>query len=380
MNELIRTLNGEIVINDLIVKKMKYEINMLFYEYPSRDKAAILAKKINNQLNASLKGLSEEDKESIRKLLVLNSFLVLPNPASDHINYGHVFTTLTNYDDETLHTKERLVKWLDDNTKISYHDASLTQYIKHYKINNSDKIIRTAASTYEPNFDKRTVSDERKDKMDVNSTTYPYRLKKQVFWLPLSILILLIVFSMTNTGLYESKTSQMSFIKPELYDDALIETMGVLLKDVHKVNIRIIPEVYRYTPWHLKSVYTYLESKNSKLIEKDYLTTIETLSEKYYINPLLLLAIIGQEQGFVPADNTDANEIINNPYNVFVSWKKYNTNFEDATVICLNTINTALRNRPANTDLIDFLNDKYSEDKNWSNGVKSIYNALQSLD
>lgn len=381
MNELLRKLNGEIVINDLIVKKMKYEINMLFYDYPSKEKASLLATKINAQLDKSLKGVSSEDKESIRKLIILNSFLVLPNPASDHINYGHVFTTLTHYDDQEIDTKARLIQWLDDNTEISYEEASLTQYIKQYKIIDSGKIVRTAASTYEPVYKKSTLDSlNTPPQVSLHDVVYKYRFKRQILWIPVTIIFIIFLYGFLTSNLYEEPKNDMDFIEPELYDDTLINGLDGLLENVFKVNIRIIPEEYKYKPFHLKTIYTYLEEKNSLLIEEDYLSTINRESEKYYVNPLLLIAIIGQEQGFVPKDHEYAKEIINNPYNVFGSWTDYNTHFEETTVICLNTITTAIKNRPDNIDLIDFLNENYSEDKNWSANVKIIYNALQSLD
>ena len=381
MNELLRKLNKEIVINDLIVKKMKYEVNMLFFDYPSKDKASLLATKINAQLDASLKGVSSEDKESIRRLIILNSFLVLPNPASDHINYGHVFTTLTHYDDQEIDTKARLIQWLDDNTEISYEEASLTQYIKQYKIIDSGKTVRTAASTYEPTYKRRPIGEVNKlPQVPIDDVVYKYRLKKQILWIPATIIFMIFLYSFMTSNLYEAPKNDMEFIEPELYDDTLINSLDGLLEEVFKVNIRIIPDEYKYKPFHLKTIYTYLEEKNSMLIEENYLSTINRLSEKYYVNPLLLIAIIGQEQGFVPKDHKYAKEIINNPYNVFGSWIDYNTHFEESTIICLNTITTAIKNRPDNIDLIEFLNEKYSEDKNWSANVKIIYNALQSLD
>lgn len=381
MNELLRKLNKEIVINDLIVKKMKYEINMLFFDYPSKDKASLLATKINEQLDASLKGVSSEDKESIRRLIILNSFLVLPNPVSDHINYGHVFTTLTHYDDQEIDTKTRLIQWLEDNTEISYEETSLTQYIKQYKITDSGKTVRTAASTYEPTYQRRPIDVVNKlPQIPMDDGVYKYRLKKQILWIPVTIIFMILLYSFMTSNLYEAPKNDMEFIEPELYDDTLINSLDGLLEEVFKVNIRIIPDEYKYKPFHLKTIYTYLEEKNSMLIEENYLSTINRLSEKYYVNPLLLIAIIGQEQGFVPKDHEYAKEIINNPYNVFGSWIDYNTHFEESTIICLNTITTAIKNRPDNIDLIEFLNEKYSEDKNWSANVKLIYNALQSLD
>jgi hypothetical protein len=380
MNKLLHNLNNRIVINDLVVRKMKYEINMLFYDAPSKEKATILAKKIHTQLDQSLIGINEADKESIRKLLILNSFLVLPNPASDHINYGHVFTTLTNYDEESNSTKDRLVQWLDSNTKYTYEEESLTQYIKEYKITSSGKTIKTGASTYQPTYEKSSLSTTSKPpQAPIEDALYKYKLTPRAIVAPFLVLIAIIFYGIFHDGLIEPSRYEMNGIEPTLYDDSLELLVPEYLKSVHKVNIRIIPKEYQYKAFDLKVIYKYLESKGSKLIEKDYLTIIDQLAEKYYINPLLLIAIIGQEQGFVPSDHEQADVIINNPYNVFGSWQEYNTNFEEATIICLNTITTALKNRPENIDLVKFLNKKYSEDDSWYEGVTIIYTTLKDL-
>jgi len=55
MNEIIKSLNNKIVINDLIVRRMKYEINMLFYDKPSKKRALELAKK-NQRANRQFSG------------------------------------------------------------------------------------------------------------------------------------------------------------------------------------------------------------------------------------------------------------------------------------------------------------------------------------
>lgn len=381
MKELLQTLNSKVVINDLIVRRMKYEISMLFYDKPTKERANILAKKIHTQLDKSLEGVDEKDKDAIRRLLLINSFLVIPNPASDNINYGHVLTTLTNYDENDVETKDRLTKWLDNYTDVTYDEESLTQYIKSYKIKASGKVVKTAASTYEPSYEKAKLEDiNRPPQAPIDEALYRYRPTRRAFIVPVIILLMILLYSFFHFELHEKPRNDMEFITPESYDDSLELTIPDELKHVRKVNIRIIPEEYRYKEMNLKSIFTYLEEKNSMLTQKDYLTTITELSEKYYVNPILLIAIIGQEQGFVPMDHEYAESIINNPYNVFGSWQDYNTDFREATIICLNTITTALENRPEDADLIVFLNDKYSEDENWHKGVTIIFQTLSALE
>ena len=377
MNEIIKSLNNKIVINDLIVRRMKYEINMLFYDKPSKKRALELAKKINQQIDSSLVGIQEEDKENIRRLLILNSFMVTPNPTSDHINYGHVFTTLTNYDDNEESTENRLTRWLDLNTEYTYEEETLTQYIKKYKINKTGKIVKTAATTFQPEHQDKPVSN-RDTTNNYEDVLYKYKPTKRAILIPLLIVMMILIYSMFTIETHDPNI--MDIIKPETYDDDLELTAPDYIENMEKVNIKIIPEKYFYKDMNLKAIYEYLENKNSKLIENDYLDIISKLSKKHYINPYLLIAIIGQEQSYVPRDHEYTDEIINNPYNVFGSWQVYNTNFEEATQICLNTIDTALQNRTEDTDLIEFLNEKYSEDENWYKGVQIIFETLNNLE
>lgn len=363
MKEILKSLNEKILINDLIVRKMKYEINMLFREYPSKEKANMLALKINNQLDKALVGLTEEDKISIRKLIILDSFMVVPNPVSDHIHYGHVFTTLTNFDEKYTDTKNRLSKWLDLNTDITYEEESLKQYIKRYKIKGENTEIRVAAIEYEP---EEKPAIKRK-----------YRLKKKVLMIPVS-LILLILLLLFSTTLNKKETPQTYIDVPEVATTD-IETVLTEAIDEYSQNTIIIPEEYYYSKLNYNAIFTFLKERNSKLTEKDYISTIDEYAESYDINPLLLIAIIGQEQGYVPKEHADADEIINNPYNVYNSWVDYNSTFEDATIICLNTIANAMESYDSDEDFVDWLNMKYAEDENWSKGVKQIFTMLQSI-
>lgn len=65
----------------------------------------------------------------------------------------------------------------------------------------------------------------------------------------------------------------------------------------------------------------YLEKRDSVLRFEPYFSVIIDTAEDYDLNPLLLFAITGQEQGFVPAGQAGAFEIANNPFNVNHSFR-----------------------------------------------------------
>lgn len=362
MVNLLRHLNNKILINDLIVKKMKYEVNMLFFDQPSKEKAKLLASKINNQIDTALVGLNEEDKESVRKNIIRHSFLVVQNPASDHVNYGHVFTTLTNFDDYPSDTKKRLSRWLDLNTALAYDDNMLSQYITLYKIKTDTPDQKVAAIEYQP---KEKPTQKKK-----------YRLTARILWVPVTIIIIsLFSFILKN----EADKLKARMEVPPLYESSLNPEVLSFIDSYYEEVTGTVNSPYAYSALDFNSIYHYLKMKNSKLIGANYLSIINSLSASYDVNPLLLIAIIGQEQNFVPSDHEYSDIIINNPYNIFGSWVNYNTDFEDATTICLNTIETALNTLPEDEDLITWLNETYAEDKNWSIGVKTIFTKLQSL-
>ena len=139
-----------------------------------------------------------------------------------------------------------------------------------------------------------------------------------------------------------------------------------------------LPDYLMYKNVHITNLKEFLKSKNSLLAEDSYLLTILSVCKDFNLNPLIMFAITGQEQSFVPNSNKNADKIANNPFNVFGSWKKYNTNIEDATTIAVRTVVNLCKDRPANIDAITWVNRKYSEDKNWSKAVRSIFKQLEA--
>ncbi|HYE81528.1 MAG TPA: hypothetical protein VEG39_05085 [Clostridia bacterium] len=133
----------------------------------------------------------------------------------------------------------------------------------------------------------------------------------------------------------------------------------------------------KYEEVNVKELKKWLDRKNSMLAEDPYFTAIITVSEKYDIHPLLMFAIVGQEQGFVPRNSEAARKIANNPFNVYGSWEIYNTDIYDSSRLAADTIIKSSRNRPAYMNTIKWINRRYAEDPNWWNGVSMIFAQMK---
>lgn len=137
-----------------------------------------------------------------------------------------------------------------------------------------------------------------------------------------------------------------------------------------------LPRELRYTEIDQAKLRDWLNNRNSILADEPYFSTIINTAKEYNINPLLLIAITGKEQSFVPRNDKDAKKIANNPFNVYRSWQEYNTNIHDSTKIAAITIVNLSQNRPEAIDPIVWINRRYAEDKNWSKGVSYLLRQL----
>ncbi|PWW00722.1 mannosyl-glycoprotein endo-beta-N-acetylglucosaminidase [Paenibacillus cellulosilyticus] len=137
-----------------------------------------------------------------------------------------------------------------------------------------------------------------------------------------------------------------------------------------------LPASLQYREIDMDRLAAYLNSKNSLLAEAKYTEPIIAAAEEFGIDPLLMFAITGQEQAFVPRDHERAMEIANNPFNVFHSWMEYNTTIKQSARIAARTIVSASKNRPEEIDPFTWINIKYAEDKNWAKGVRSIWSSM----
>lgn len=161
--------------------------------------------------------------------------------------------------------------------------------------------------------------------------------------------------------------------------DTLGNDLSVIVKNVIAHRNPEIPLDFRYRFINKAKLSEYLQTRNSLLAEEPYMSIIINTAKSHDLNPNILFALAGQEQGFVPKDNRYASKIINNPYNVFTSWKKYNTDLEDATNIACRTIKNLVKERPLGENPFKWINRKYAQDKNWWKGINSLFVKLEGL-
>jgi len=140
-----------------------------------------------------------------------------------------------------------------------------------------------------------------------------------------------------------------------------------------------MPPELRYAAIDAAAVRAYLRGRDSLLAEEPYFSAIIASARKHDVHPLLLFAIAGQEQGFVPRTGARAKQIANNPFNVFHSWTEYNTDIYDSSDIAARTIAKLGRQRPKGYDPFAWFNTRYAEDPHWAEGVRQIFNKLSSL-
>ena len=138
-----------------------------------------------------------------------------------------------------------------------------------------------------------------------------------------------------------------------------------------------LPKEYRYREVDAAKIKRWLASKNSYLSQDKYIQAIIMAARRYNLNPLLLFAIAGQEQSFVPQHKKFAQKMANNPFNVFGSWVDYNTDINDSAMIAAETIVNSSKKRPVYINALKWINRRYAEDKKWWVGVSDIFRKLQ---
>ena len=61
----------------------------------------------------------------------------------------------------------------------------------------------------------------------------------------------------------------------------------------------------------------------------------------------------------------------------FIVGRNIILSIQDATSIAARTLVNLCKNKPTNIDAFTWINRKYSEDKNWSKAVRSIFKQLE---
>lgn len=151
--------------------------------------------------------------------------------------------------------------------------------------------------------------------------------------------------------LQQSQQETADNIKQEM---GLLEDKGILPRSQQ---LNVPDEIkYRDISQNYDQIIEWLNQRGSKEASREYLDIINAAGQVWNVDPLLLLAITGQEQAFVPANDSDAEKIINNPWNVFHSWQEFQAGFSVSSLWAANTVARLSQNCPGSANIIRWIN------------------------
>ena len=362
MENAIRKLNEAIIVSrkDIMTIRMRIE-----EEYPNKSKmfkAEKLLEEVNIIIDEHLHSVSSKQNITIRTRIIDKCLMSMQTD----INKKTILDELIELDTSEEEVKELLKTWIKKEYHGYFTDKRLLKYIKKQRIKPFEKADEMIS------FQEKTVNNFKYDPV-----------QSLIIFMLILILVSVSVISYTS-----NEMTRLSHQKSAIYPKLIYKMNPTTILSETSYTIRIkevesdvqLPNEFKFRDISKKSLNHYLEKKNSILTNDEYLDIILKVAEEKQINPILLIAIIGQEQGFVPQNHRQALRIINNPFNVFGSWIEYNTNLEDSTYIATETLIKRLSKLPPNTDPFIWINKTYAEDTNWWKGVKYFFYQLNDLE
>lgn len=432
--EIIEALKNNHIIDRQNVKTIKEYIQHKYPDAPADRSASIFADAIHKIIDDNIIHFDETSRSSIKKTL----FKEVSQKKELEINAFEVFEVCTQLYDANEDYIEHLTSWINHNQNQILSINEVTQLTTETK-KSVDEVSFGTIETQTSNSQTTQLNDEIKISVDTSTSEMPqlktaaqvlksrlaeldedphfYYIKQAVAKKPAyqipekdiqpfysgirrpkhipytkmslfhrfknrykeifaTILIFTGLLTIINSLEYfdhgkSSANSQLNI------DMSLIMNTFNEQPNEQPIELNHLPESLQYKAVNLEALKKWLVEKNSVLAEETYFNSINNTAKAYGINPLLMFAIIGQEQGFVPKTNADATAIANNPFNVFGSWEKYNTNIDDSSKIAATTILNLSKDCPENEDPIKWINRKYAEDETWHIGVTKIFSQLE---
>lgn len=392
--------------NEIITEKNILDLkNYIAKKYPgsnSKEVSLILADSINKIIEKSISQFDEKNRMHIRNSLVRRA---LAKNRFD-ISAYEVFCEYIGNTDKSEKSLDALVDWINGKQEKSIKREEVISLVSALDIKNGsipDEAVEAVLGEIVGNSEQQDQlieksSDEEtklSDNIEAVNINYDGSLelgrlqsfvkKYEMFLSAVKGSVLLhykkICISISGCLFIILLGLNLNKITALLQND-VVNSLETEIQDNNygQENLMLgseLPEDFRYIEIDRMTLKGWLNGRNSILAEEPYFSTILDTAKRYDISPLLMFSIAGQEQGFVPKDQVNAAKIANNPFNVYGSWQVYNTNIKDASEIAARTIISLSKGKPEDADVIEWINRKYAEDKNWWKGVSRIYSDLK---
>lgn len=347
---VLEKLNEVKVIDKSDIINIKGYIQKKYPKNESKENTIILSDTINTIIYKSLEGLPDNLKLSVKNNTIKNT---LGNNKT-LITLNDIFKTCVMDENIKNHFTEELVSWVKVNTKSEVSLEDIYTYLPYTQV----KENLYSESEIDTNI---TVSKGLK--------SLDSKKNKSFLLVVMCIFISASVYSISKGFYFNSKGNH------DKTDNLVIESDKNQYSSRSHPNLHM-PKYMRYEEINKQKLRAFLENRESLLAKEPYFSAIICQAKEFNINPIVLFSITGQEQNFVPEKNINAYKIANNPFNIFHSWKEYNTNINDAAKIVSRTVINLSKNIPKDVDPFLWIGRKYAEDKKWGKGVKTIFEDL----
>lgn len=349
--------------NDILVLK-KY-IDERYADYTAAGRAAILSNTIHRILDDKLGEFDISERNKIKFHALKNT--IFNN--KDSIFMYDIFNSCISAGNLNQNFIDELTHWLNSNVKHEVQKSSLKQYIKNRDGNKEHSSVTGSIPKVDYNMNRIMPASEVAPKS--KSIKY-YTAGRKKAAIAAVFVFSLILYTVYANGQAIPKSSSAEDLTFPMY---YVEKLYTYSND--KYPNANLPYYIKYRPIRTSKLKAFLANRNSILVKEPYFSTILNTAKEYNLNPILLFAITGQEQNFVPQSEKYASKIANNPFNVFHSWQEYNTNISDSSKIAARTVINLSKDMPKNADPFLWIGRKYAEDKNWGQGVRSIFKEIE---
>lgn len=381
MYALVSELEQKEIMSSSQVERIREYITEKYLNHTSKELAEIFSDTVHKILDKELYLFSKEDQGDIKR----NILIEVVNRRELSLNGFDICKAILAVEKESKEEISLLEEWIMDNFQ-NIKDFEMQKFIEEYI--SPEKLI-IFDEVPEP-----TITS------GLNITTKNKSIKRLIALLSmLTVATFMVIIAITNSIPNYKKANHTIIQRPQNhqiglywnYNDSAKLFLRFKINTLDKNNrIDILNNIASkkiyggnhpallYKEVSINLLQNWLDKRGSILAREPYLSAILNTAYEYNLNPLLFFAIAGQEQSFVPKKNSNAHIVANNPFNVFGSWEKYNTNIYDSATITARTLISLSKNRPVCEDPIRWINRKYAEDQNWWKGVGKILKDLET--
>ncbi|MFA5523820.1 MAG: hypothetical protein WDA24_05650 [Tissierellales bacterium] len=352
MKDLLEKLKQKVMVSAENISALRNYISKKHPNLSSREASTLLVNSIHKIIDNNLIQFDTDYRDKIRQIIIDNSV----HKSSFLITTDEVLYAFADICEDKEDCINNLCAWIQEAHNMEVTKEELIHIIDEIKKLDTEYMIKDIQ------LEPKDILLQSEDVGEIsNLPVHRQALNK---YIGIAICGFLIALLILPKPIKDKKEEIVEIVAAD--EIVVMET-----RDINELPLEL-----KYKSIEIEKLRAWLNGRNSRLADEPYLSAIVSTAQEFDINPILMIAIVGQEQGFVPRSHEYADRIANNPFNVYGSWVDYNTNILDSSKIAALTLVNLSKDRPSDIDPIQWINRKYAEDENWHKGVSKIFYML----